>query len=91
MRDKVVHFRGFSSSGARFNDSNYNYSNANAGHTARNCFTIKKWRPCHLAKDNKTNLKGAGTITGTLRIESKGKKQRRDETDQELVRQNMQP
>gem|GEM_PF-6887074 len=52
MYDKVVHFRGFSSSGARFNDSNYNYSNANAGHAARNCF-FRKWRPCLSAKDNK--------------------------------------
>ena len=36
---KWVPWFNFSPSGVRFNNSNYNNSNANAGHTARNCFS----------------------------------------------------
>ena len=39
----------FSPSGVRFNNSNDNNSNANAGHTARNCFS-KKMKTLPLGK-----------------------------------------
>ena len=51
-----------SSSGFAFNDTNYNYSNPNAGDSSRNCLKIYIVRG-HASRQKITNSKGAGRET----------------------------
>lgn len=60
------------SSGFVFNNTNYNYSNANAGNRLHLCKILKRQKPCHLAKNNYS--KGVGRETENSDTKSKAMK-----------------
>lgn len=75
------------SSGFVFNNTNYNYSNANAGNRLHLCKILKRQKPCHLAKNK--NSKGVGRVSENSDKKSKVMKRIGNLYDKVCVMENL--